>query len=110
LDLFGYSALVILPVIIWTIWKYRGEKIIAIIATISFTTWLSMIIFSLKTPVILHYALFLVPMLLMVFIIPFYESVKTGWKIQHLFVAVMVLVMECYQIYLINFIQRFGSF
>lgn len=110
LDIFGYSVFVILPVIIWTLWKHRDEKIITIISTISLTMWLSMIIFSLKTPIILHYALFLVPILLLVFIIPIYESVKTGWKPQYLFVVIMVLVMEYYQIYLLNFIQRFGNF
>jgi len=110
LDMFGYSVFVILPVIIWTIWKHRDEKIITIVATISLVTWGSMFVLAFKTPMVLHYALFLVPMLLMVFILPFYKSVYSGWKIPYIFVAIMVLVMECYQLYLINFIQRGGTF
>jgi uncharacterized membrane protein len=105
-DLFGYSAVVILPVVIWTIWKHREEEIIALISIISLTTLASLFAFSTRTPIIPHYAIFLLTMLLVVFVIPIWENIKIRWSTVYIFVITLVLVMEFYQIYLLNFVQR----
>jgi hypothetical protein len=107
LDIFAYSVFAMFPVVVWQLWKHRYEETLAVVSIISLTTWASMFVLSLRTPIILHYAIFLVPMLLVAFVIPFYEQVvKRQWMIRYILVALMVLVLECFQIWSLNFIQR----
>jgi uncharacterized membrane protein len=106
-DIFGYSVFAIFPIVIWSLWKHRNEKILRVVSVISLVTWASMFVLSLRTPIILHYAIFLVPMLLMAGMIPIWEQMKEKrWLLRYIFAVIMILVMEIYQIFLLNFIQR----
>ena len=80
-----------------------------IISTISIATWASMFIVSFKTPIILHYSIFLVPMLLLALILPFYEAIKKN-EVPYAMAmcALTIIMLEITQIYFIVSMQRIG--
>jgi len=107
LDLFTYSVFIIFPIILWSCWKYRDDKLIRIITIISLTTWFSMIVLAIRTPMILHYALFLVPGLLLAFTMPFYLAIKQREVYFHHYLVIMVIViLEVVQTVALFTIQR----
>jgi hypothetical protein len=68
-----------------------------------------MMVLATKTPVILHYGLFLVIPLLLVFVRPFYDALKAKEVYFHYYVTAMViLLLELTQILALNSIQRIG--
>jgi uncharacterized membrane protein len=108
-DLFAYSAVIIVPIIVYSLWTYRSELMVKIIAAISVVTWTVMIALSLRTQIIPHYLLFVVPMLLVPIVLPFWEAVTrkgTDMHFGYLLVVVVVLVLEFVQIWFITTIQR----
>ncbi len=109
LDIFAYSAFVIIPIVIWSMWTHRSERLIQIIAFISVFTWISMFLLSYRTPIIVHYAIFLVPMLLLPAILPFWEAIREHTvSIWHGLAAMVILILEGVQILALNTIQRGG--
>jgi uncharacterized membrane protein len=107
LDIFAYSAFIIFPIILWSCWKYREDKLIQEIMIISLGTWISMMILAVKTPIILHYALWLVPGLAIAFTIPFYLAIKKREVYFHHYLIIMVIViLEAVQILALATIQR----
>lgn len=107
LDLFTYSVFIIFPIILWSCWKYRADKLIRVITIISLATWISMIVLATKTPIILHYGLFCVVPLLIAFVCPFYDALKAKELLFYHYVTVMVIIiLEFVQIYAINSLQR----
>lgn len=111
LDIFAYSAFIIVPIVVWSLWTHRSEKIIQVISLISLATWGSMIALSGITPIILHYAIFLVPMLIIPLILPFYEAIaKDTVTFCHLLVIMIVMILEAVQIAAIAVVQRAWHF
>jgi 4-amino-4-deoxy-L-arabinose transferase-like glycosyltransferase len=107
LDIFAYSSFVIVPIVIWSLWKHRDDKLFRLISIISIATWLSMFLLSFRTPIIVHYAIFLVPMLLLPFILPFWEAIKAHEIQFHHYVVIMVImILEAVQIVAVHTIQR----
>ena len=107
LDIFAYSAFVIVPIVIWSLWKHRNDKLMQIITGISIITWGSMFILSFRTPIIVHYAIFLVPMLLIPFILPFWEAIRNKTVNMWLIYSAMVVgLLEAVQIVAHYTIQR----
>jgi hypothetical protein len=107
LDLFAYSSFVIFPIIVWMLWRHWDQKLFRVIAGISIVTWISMMVIALQTPVILHYALPLVPMLIVAFILPFYEAIRTrSVHFHHLTVLMVVIILEAVQIVALCTLQR----
>jgi uncharacterized membrane protein len=107
LDIFAFSAFILFPIIVWALWKYRQDKVIRAISIISLGTWISMMVLAVRTPVILHYAMFLVPMLLIAFTMPFYFAIKQREVYFHHYIVVMVIViLEAVQILALATIQR----
>jgi len=106
-DLFAYSTIVIVPIILWQLWKHRDEYIIRIICLISIISWLSMFVLSFQTPIILHYQLYLVPMLLLAFVLPFYEMIKQKHiALPYLYCIGIIALMEALQIWFAWTMQR----
>ena len=109
LDIFAYSAFVIIPIVIWSCWKHRDDLLIRVISIISLVTWGSMFLLSFKTPIIVHYAIFLVPMLLLPLILPFWEAIRnrtlTVW---HFYATLVIGILELVQIAAHFTIQRGG--
>jgi len=109
-DLFTYSAVLITPIIVWSLWTHRSELLIKIISAITITTIMIMIILSYRTPVVPHYILFVLPMLLLPAVLPFYEAIrKKGEDISFFYVigVILILVLEGIQIYWLGTLQRF---
>jgi len=113
LDLFTYSTFIIFPIIIWVLWKYRVDPILKLISIISLGTWFSMLALSIKTPIILHYGIFLVTMLLIALTVPFYWQISKGRgqsyppkTILLILIVWIVLVLEAVQIFALFTIQR----
>jgi uncharacterized membrane protein len=110
LDLFAYSAFIMFPIIVWSLWKYRHDQVIRAITVISLGTWLSMIVLATRTPVILHYALWLVPMLLLALMVPLFNAVKAREAMFHYYLIIMVvLLLELTQILALVTVQRLGQ-
>jgi hypothetical protein len=107
LDIFAFSAFVIIPIVVWSCWKHRTDPLIRIIALISVVTWASMVILSFRTPIIVHYAIFLVPMLMLPLILPFWEAIRartlTVW---HLYSVMVIGILELVQLWAHYTIQR----
>jgi uncharacterized membrane protein len=107
LDIFAFSAFVIIPIVVWSCWKHRTDPLIRIIALISMVTWASMVILSFRTPIIVHYAIFLVPMLMLPLILPFWEAIRartlTVW---HLYSVMVIGILELVQLWAHYTIQR----
>lgn len=111
LDIFAFSAFLIVPIIIYSLWVHRSERILRIITVVALITWASMFVISLKTPVILHYAIFLVPMLLIPFILPFYNIIKNDEVyFHHLMVIMVIVLLEAIQIAALAVAQRAWHF
>jgi len=110
-ELFGYSAIPIGLIIAAVLLRKKYDDLIfTILITVLFTWW-SMIVLSFKTPIISHYLIVLAPMLILALIYPFWEQAKTGvWKMRYVLALVMIVVLECYQIVLLNVVQRIGTF
>jgi mannosyltransferase len=107
LDIFAYSAFIIVPIVVWSCWKHRTDRIIQVIIGISLVTWASMFLLSFKTPIIVHYAIFLVPMLLLPLILPFWEALQTNTvKLRHCYAVMVILILEAVQIWAHFTIQR----
>ena len=98
-DLFAYSTLVVVPIIMWSMWKNRTDKLLQIIFVISIISWISMFAISFVTPVILHYLLYLVVMLMLAFVLPFYQMIlKKHIPLQYLYCIGIIGLMEALQI------------
>ena len=107
LDIFAYSAFILFPIIVWSCWKYRDDNLIRAISIISLGTWISMIVLAVRTPIILHYSIFCVPLLLLAFVLPFYGALKAKETYFHHYVVAMVIViLESVQILALATIQR----
>jgi uncharacterized membrane protein len=107
LDILGYSAFILFPIIVWSCWKYRTDQLIRAITIISLGTWISMMVLAVKTPIILHYAMSLVPMLLLAFTMPVYFAIKKREVYFHHYIVIMViLILEAVQIMALATIQR----
>jgi hypothetical protein len=66
-----------------------------------------MIVLATRTPMILHYALFLVPGLLLAFTMPFYSAIKAQEVYFYHYVVIMVIViLEAVQTLALFTIQR----
>jgi 4-amino-4-deoxy-L-arabinose transferase-like glycosyltransferase len=110
LDIFAYSAFLIFPIVVWSVWRHRDDQIIQAVAIISVCTWLSMAVLSFKTPIIVHYAIPLVPMLLLPLILPFWEAIRDKTlNVWHFYSTMAILILEGVQIVALNTIQRGGS-
>ena len=110
-DLLGYSGAVTFPIIIWSLWKHRSDKIFRLITYVMVVTWGGMVVLSFRTPMILHYSLFLVPLLLIPLIVPFYDAIRekgTDMSFSYILIAITVLIIEFVQIGWIYTIQRVG--
>lgn len=106
-DLFGYSAALMFPIVVWQLWKHKDEELSNIISLIFVVSWVSMIILSFYTPIILHYTLYLVPMLLLPLLLPFYEQFdKEESSFYWVLVAFVILVLEATQLFFFYTIQR----
>ena len=107
LDIFTYSSFIIAPVILWALWTHRTERLIQVIFLVCMGTWASMFALFFVTPIILHYAMFLVPMLILLFVLPFYEAIKKDEILfHHLIIVIMLVVFEAVQIAAIASVQR----
>jgi len=107
LDLFTYSAFIIVPIIVWSLWTYRSDSVLRSIAVISLVTWVSMIVLSSVTPIVLHYAIFLVPMLIVPLILPFYDAIqKDKIYFHHLILILVFMILEAVQIAALAVVQR----
>ena len=104
LDIFAYSVVIILPVVVWSLWKHRNDGVMQAITAIALGTWLSMALLALKTPIVLHYALFVVPILLLAFVVPFYEA-KRGY-FNYGLLAMVIIILEVVQIVALVSVQR----
>ena len=93
LDIFAYSSFVIFPIILWSLWKYRADKIIQTISVISLGTWISMMVLAIRTPIILRYALPLTIPLLLALLLPLWEAIRTRRVCFHHLVIIMVIVI-----------------
>ena len=107
LDIFTYSCVLILPIIIYGLWKYRNDIIIRYISIITISVWVSMFIISYITPVVLHYAIFCVPMLMIPLCLPIYNAIETkqSWYSWFL-VCLVIIVLEVVQVVALNTLQR----
>lgn len=109
LDIFAYSSFVIFPIIVWSLWKYRKDKLLQIIPVISLGTWVSMMVLATRTPIVPHYALWLVPVLLLPLIVPLYSAIKVREIHFHHYVVIMVvLLLETVQSIALITVQRIG--
>jgi 4-amino-4-deoxy-L-arabinose transferase-like glycosyltransferase len=107
IDIFAYSSFVIFPIIVWSLWKYRADKLLRIISVFSLATWISMMVLAMRTPIVPHYAILLVPALLLALLTPLYLSIKAREIYFHYYLVIMVvLLLEFVQIWALNFIQR----
>jgi hypothetical protein len=108
-DLFAYSAVILIPILLYSFWKYRSELLVKVIASISVITLAVMLALSSRTQIIPHYILFLTPLLLLPLILPLYEVIVRKGRDMHigyLLVVFVVLVLEVTQIWFITTIQR----
>jgi 4-amino-4-deoxy-L-arabinose transferase-like glycosyltransferase len=109
-DIFGYSAFVTVPIILYVLWTRRSDPILNRIAVISAATVASMVVLSTITPVMMHYSVFLVPLLFIPLILPFYDAIMENQvAFVHLCVIMVILILEVVQIVAFNIYQR-GSF
>jgi len=113
LDLFTYSVFLIFPIVIWVLWKYRADPILKLISIISAGTWFSMLALSTRTPIILHYGIFLVPLVLVAFLCPFFWQISKGLVQSYppktlllILIAWIVVCLEFVQIFALLTIQR----
>lgn len=108
-EIFGFSVFLTFPIIAWILWTRRKEKIMSVISIVSLGTFLSMILLSTITPIIMHYSIFLVPILLIPLVLPFYEAiVEKRVAFVHLCVIMVIVLLECVQIVALNIYQRGG--
>ena len=109
LDIFAYSAFILFPIIVWSCWKYRADKLVRAISIIGLATWISMIVLAVKTPIVPHYALWLVPTLLLPLMVPLYFHVKNkSVGFSHLVIIMVVVILEVVQLAALVTIQRIG--
>jgi len=106
-DLFGYSAVLIFPIVVWQLWKHRDDELFKVISLIFGISWISLFVLSFVTPIIIHYIIYLVPMLLLPFILPFYEQFdKEEVSFYWVLIAFVILVLEATQLFFFYTIQR----
>lgn len=109
IDIFAYSSFVIFPIIVWFLWKYWEDKLLRTISVVSLATWISMMILAQQTPIIPHYALWLVPTLLLAALTPLYLAIKSREiYFQHLVIIMVILILEAVQIGALFTVQRIG--
>jgi hypothetical protein len=66
-----------------------------------------MFVLATRTPMILHYALFLVPMILLAFTMPFYFAIKAREVyFYHYLVIMVIVILEVVQTVALFTIQR----
>lgn len=107
LDLFAYSALIIFPIALWVIATHWDDIVLRFTGIVFGITWAAMLVLSFRTPIILHYSLFCVPMLLLAFTFPFWEAIRERVvQFQHICIIVIVLLMELLQMTFIWTMQR----
>lgn len=108
LEMFTYSSFVIFPIIFWSIWKYKEDKLIKFIFVTSLLTWVSLFVISFITPVVSHYIIFLFPMLLLPLVLPFYNAIKKddGYYFIYGLIVMVIIILEIVQIVALNTIQR----
>ena len=107
--LFNYSVVIVVPILIWAIWKYRADRIIQLITVLSLVTWASMYILAKETPIIGHYAIWCVPLLLIPLLLPFYDAYKEkGWDMPftYIILGLFILITEFIQIGFLYTAQR----
>jgi 4-amino-4-deoxy-L-arabinose transferase-like glycosyltransferase len=106
-EIFGYSAFLTVPIILWVLWIRRPDPILKRIAVISVGSFASMLVLSTITPVMMHYILFVVPILFIPLILPFYDAIKER-KVAfiHLCTIMVILLLEIVQVVALNIYQR----
>jgi hypothetical protein len=107
LDLFTYSVFLIFPIVIWVLWKYRADPILKLISIIAAGTWFSMLALSIKTPIILHYGIFLVPLVLVAFLCPFFWQISKG-LVQSYPPKTLLLILIAWIVVCLEFVQTFA--
>lgn len=109
LYLFNYSVVIIVPIIVWAVWKYRADRIIQLITVLSLATWASMYVLAKETPIIGHYAIWCVPLLLIPLLLPFYDAYQErGWDMPftYLILGLFILITEFIQVGFLYTMQR----
>jgi len=107
LELYGYAAVIIVPVIVYSLWLHH-DTFIEIMAVASGITVLSLFLLTGLTAIIPHYAIWVVILLLVPVCLPFYTVIKTISEDGYfLYVSMMVItLLNGYQIYLFHTYQR----
>lgn len=109
LDVFAYSTIVILPIIVYTLWKYRSDLIFRITVAVSLITLLIMVSLANRTPIIPHYILFIYPMIVLPFILFFYDIIREkgqDMNFAYFVLAFAIFINEFIQIWFLVTIQR----
>ena len=109
LDVFAYSTIIILPILIYSLWVYRSDRLFKIITSVSLITLFVMIALANRTPIIPHYIIFVYPMLLLPLTLPFYNAIITkGKDMSYVYIVVIysILVNEFIQIWFLVTVQR----
>ena len=109
LDVFAYSTIVIMPILMYSLWVYRSELLFQIITAVSLITLFVMAALANRTPIIPHYIIFVYPMLLLPVILFFYKVIREKGKDMHFgyfVVAYTILVSEFVQIWFLVTVQR----
>jgi uncharacterized membrane protein len=95
-----FSTVIIFPIIVYSFWKNRTDPIIRFIAITSIISYLSIIAISFKTPIMIHYTIFLIPLLLIAFVLPFYIAYeKRNFYFYHFLILLVIVLLELQQIW-----------
>ena len=98
-DLFGYSVIFLFPILLWALWKYRSDLVIRLITAIFAATWLSMIVLSFETPIIMHYSLWCLPILLIPLLLPVHNAfLSRKVPFTYFCIGMVVVLLESLQI------------
>ena len=109
LDIFAYSAIIIMPIVVYSLWKYRSEVMFKIVTGVSLGTLAVMVALANRTPIIPHYILFVYPLILLPLVVFFYDVIREKGQDMHfgyVVLTVAILINEFIQIWFLVTIQR----
>jgi mannosyltransferase len=109
LDVFAYSTIVIMPILVYSLWVHRSDLIFKITTAVSLITLFVMVALANRTPIIPHYIIFVYPMLMLPVVMFFYTVIREKGKDMHFgyfVVAYAILINEFIQIWFLVTIQR----
>lgn len=110
LDVFAYSTVIILPILIYSVWKHRSVLLFQITVAVSLITLAIMVGLSGKTPIVPHYFIYVYPLVVLPVILFFYDAIqKHGWKdlpFTYFILTFAIFINEFIQVWFLVTIQR----